>query len=71
VLARTSATQQPRSVTLTRGQPYVLGEWDTVELHDGVVVARADRPPAGPPPVNAPGSVLADAPTVALRLPPR
>jgi hypothetical protein len=68
VLARTSAGQPPRRVPLTRGQPYLLGEWDAVELHTDVTLTRADRPPPGPP-VATPESVLVDAPTVQLRLP--
>ena len=70
VLARTGSAQPPRRVPLNRNQPYVLGEWDEVELHPEVTIGRADRPPGGAPSSAVPDSVLADAPTIALRLPP-
>lgn len=69
VLARTGSANQPRRVSLGRDQPYALGEWDEVELHPEVTLGRADRPPAGTPSSTVPDSVLADAPTIALRLP--
>jgi hypothetical protein len=69
VLARTGSAQQPRRVTLTRDQPYVVGEWDEIELHPEVTIGRADRPSAGVRGSAVPDSVLQDAPTIALRLP--
>jgi hypothetical protein len=68
-VTRSSAAQPPRRVNLTRDQPFVIGEWDEVELHPGVTVGRADRPPSGTPAANSGSSVLQDAPTVAMRLP--
>jgi hypothetical protein len=54
-------------VTLSRGQQYSMGDWDAVELHEGVALTRADRPrPAGP---SDEAPVMAEAPTVAIRLP--
>jgi hypothetical protein len=53
---------------LSRGDSHVLGEMDTVELHEGVELARATRWRNGG--VANPLSVMVDAPTVALRLPP-
>jgi hypothetical protein len=67
VVVRTGPAAQPREVALTAGQSHALGEWDAVRLHDGVELRRADRPPAGAA-VPVPGSVMSDAPTVALRL---
>ena len=69
VLARTGGGQTPNRVTLTRERASALGEWDEVEMYPGITVGRADRPPAGTPPSSAPNSVLADAPTIAMRLP--
>jgi hypothetical protein len=69
VLARTGSAQSPRRVTLTRDQPYVVGEWDEIELYPEVTIGRADRPSAGSSGAAVPESVLQDAPTIALRLP--
>jgi hypothetical protein len=69
VLNRTSWSQPPRRVNLSREQAHVLGEWDEVELYMEVTVGRADRPPAGAVRNSVPDSVLQDAPTIALRLP--
>ncbi|HEX6499817.1 MAG TPA: FHA domain-containing protein [Micromonosporaceae bacterium] len=67
VLARSGPDAAPRRITLTRGQPYLLSEWDTVLLHDSVELGRADRwtGHSGAQPT----SVLADAPTMAIRVP--
>lgn len=69
VLGRTSVTAPPRRVTLTRDQPYVVGEWDEIELHPEVTIGRADRPPSGSRGQAVQNSVMADAPTIAMRLP--
>ena len=50
-------------------QPQPVGERDAVRLHDRVEIGRADRPGGGSGPAPGMGSVMADAPTVALRLP--
>ncbi|MER7005720.1 FHA domain-containing protein [Dactylosporangium sp. NPDC000555] len=71
VLARTGPTAAPREIELNRGEPKGLGEWDEVEIYPEITVGRADRPPADAPKGSAPNSVMADAPTMALRLPPR
>ncbi|WP_432977390.1 FHA domain-containing protein [Dactylosporangium sp. CA-233914] len=70
VLARTGPTATPREVELNRGEPAAMGEWDEVEIYPEITVGRADRPPADAPTGGAPNSVMADAPTIALRLPP-
>jgi hypothetical protein len=49
------------------GQPHPVGEWDTVQLHEGVELRRGDRPATEP--VAGAASVMGDAPTMALRLP--
>lgn len=56
------------TVQLPSGTPYPLAPWDTVALHEGVVIARADR--SRPRPFDGPGSVMGDAPTIAMRHPP-
>ncbi len=56
-------------VHLGGGPPYPLKPWDTVELYDGVVLARADRSLTRS--AGGPGSVMGDAPTIAMRPPPK
>lgn len=53
-------------VRLNRGERRVLGEHDVAELYDGVELARPGR--WGPGGAAQPGSVMADAPTMAMRL---
>jgi hypothetical protein len=68
VLSRPGPRAAPRPVGLSLEQPYVLGEWDLVQLHQGVEVCRTDRQSAS----GGPGqqhSVMGDAPTMAMRLP--
>jgi hypothetical protein len=55
-------------VRLVSGQPYRLGEQDAVELSDGIQIARAGALSAAKA-AGAPGSVMADAPTVAIEMP--
>jgi hypothetical protein len=67
LLLRGGPGEAPRRAPLNRGETAPLGEWDTVELYDGVELGRADRsagPVAGAPTV----SVMAEAPTQAMRL---
>jgi hypothetical protein len=52
-------------VHLTNGAPYLLGPSDTVELHSGVVLARADRIPGTT--VGGQSSVMGEAPTMTIR----
>jgi hypothetical protein len=54
-------------IQLAGGVPYPLKPWDTVELHAGVVVSRADRTHARS--AGAGGSVMGDAPTISMRPP--
>lgn len=69
VLSRTAAGSPPGRIRLTRGERRPLGEWDTVELHSGVELADA-RHWRGSGTVDT-SSTLAEAPTMAMRLPPR
>jgi hypothetical protein len=65
----TVRTQGPygpgEQVQLAGGAPYPVGPTDTVELHAGVVVVRADRIPPGL--LHSGGSVMGDAPTMTMR----
>jgi hypothetical protein len=70
VMARTGPTAAAREIDLKRGEPQAMGEWDEVEMYPEITVGRADRPPAEAPTGGAPNSVMADAPTIAMRLPP-
>jgi hypothetical protein len=51
---------------LPQGQPYRLGDRESLELHDGVEITRYGAVAA---PGAAPRSVMTEAPTVAIRLP--
>lgn len=53
---------------LPAGQARRLGDRDVLELTDGVEVARAGTA-AGSSDATAPGSVMIDAPTIAIRMP--
>jgi hypothetical protein len=67
VLQRTGPAEAVRRVPLNRGDGGTLGEWDTVELYEGIELGRADRgagPVAGAPTV----SVMTEAPTQSIRL---
>ncbi len=67
VLLRKAPGDTPRRAPLGHGEGTTLGEWDTVELYEGVELGRADRtagPVAGAPTV----SVMAEAPTQSIRL---
>ena len=68
VLVRTGPAERSRPVPLTAGQSRSLGEWDTVRLHEGVELRRADRPGTGRAGTAA-ASVMSEAPTVSMRLP--
>jgi hypothetical protein len=52
-------------VHLKGGAPHLLGPGDWLELHTGVVLARADRLPAPSP--GGQGSVMGEAPTMTFR----
>jgi predicted component of type VI protein secretion system len=67
LVRRTGPTEAPVTEKLTKGQNKQLGEWDIVVLYEGVEIGRADRLPARSPAVT-PSSVMADAPTQALRI---
>jgi hypothetical protein len=69
VLSRSGPRDAPRPIGLPRDRPHPLGEWDLVQLHQGVEVSRADRMSAQSAPPNQPESVMGEAPTVAMRLP--
>ncbi|NJP32221.1 FHA domain-containing protein [Micromonospora thermarum] len=61
-----SMTEAER-IPLKPQQSRVLAEGDMVELYPGVQVGRPDELPAGAP--YTPASVMAEAPTMAMRLP--
>jgi hypothetical protein len=67
LLLRTGPGEPPRRAQLHRGETASLGEWDTVELYEDVVIGRADRS-AGPVPGAPTASVMAEAPTQSIRL---
>jgi hypothetical protein len=67
VLLRTGPGEGLRRAQLTRGEGTALGDWDTVELYEGVELGRADRA-AGPVPGAPTNSVMTEAPTQAMRL---
>jgi hypothetical protein len=69
VLTRAAANAEAERIRLVRDEPRPLGEWDVVELYTGVEVCRSVSPLADLAPDVEPSSVLADAPTVAMRLP--
>ncbi|MEV1147162.1 FHA domain-containing protein, partial [Micromonospora sp. NPDC049799] len=54
-------------IPLAPQQSRVLGEGDMVELYPGVQIGRPGELPAGAP--YTPASVMAEAPTMAMRLP--
>lgn len=69
VLTRTGPDAAPAPVELQRGQRRVLSAWDRVELHTGVELADARHwRPSGPADSS---STLAEAPTMAFRIPPQ
>jgi hypothetical protein len=67
IRTRTGPYSSAEEIHLSGGPPYLLKPWDSVELHPGVLLSRADRGmhrSAG----NL-GSVMGDAPTIAMRPP--
>ena len=48
VNVRSEAGAPARVEAMVKGQPRTLGEWDGVELAEGVEIGRADRVPGGP-----------------------
>ena len=58
---------EPDRLPLAPQQSRVLGAGDIVELYPGVQIGRADELPTGAP--FTPTSVMAEAPTMAMRLP--
>ena len=69
VLGRSGPRDAPRPVGLPRERAHALGEWDLVQLHQGVEVSRADRVSGQAAAPSQPESVMGEAPTVAMRLP--
>jgi hypothetical protein len=67
IFARPGPGAPPKAVQLTSGQSHTLGEWDVIRLHQTVEISRADRLPDRAP-TGSPESVMADAPTMAMRL---
>lgn len=66
---RTDPSQPATVERLNRGAPFRLGELDSVELAEGVEIARADLL-TGRASGAQPSSVMQDAPTMAIRMPP-
>jgi hypothetical protein len=62
VRSRTSPYSQADVVQLSQGPAYLLKPWDSIELHDGVILTRADR--ALTRSAGSAGSVMGDAPTM-------
>ncbi|HKT06180.1 MAG TPA: FHA domain-containing protein, partial [Rugosimonospora sp.] len=67
LLQRSGPGEEPQRTALRNGETAPIGEWDTVEIFEGVELARAIRS-AGPPPGSPTTSVLTEAPTQAIRL---
>lgn len=67
-LVRPGPATVARREPLISGQPQTLDEWDAVELFEQVEVGRADRVVSVAAHAQ-PGSVMVDAPTIAMRLP--
>jgi FHA domain len=70
ILGRSGPRDAPRPTGLSHDRAYPLGDWDLIQLHQGVEVSRADRP-GGPAGRAQPESVMGDAPTMSIRLPPQ
>jgi hypothetical protein len=68
IVTRSGPGAPPQNAQLTNGQSRSVGEWDIIRLHQTVEIGRADRLPDRAPAVT-PDSVMADAPTMAIRLP--
>jgi hypothetical protein len=66
IYARSGPFSPAEPLQLGGGAPYPMKPWDTVELHRGVVIGRADRNLARS---AGPTSVMGDAPTIAIRPP--
>ncbi len=67
LLGRAGPGDAPRRSPLGRGETAPLGEWDRVELYQDLEVGWATRS-VGPVPDGPAGSVMAEAPTQAMRL---
>jgi hypothetical protein len=68
ILTRSGPGAPAQPVQLTNGQSRNVGEWDIIRLHASVEIGRADRLPDRSPAVSR-DSVMADDPTMAMRLP--
>lgn len=67
VHSRNAPYDRAEAIHLGGGPPFPLKPWDTVELHEGVVLCRADRGVPGS--AGGGGSVMGDAPTISMRPP--
>lgn len=67
VRSRNSPYGAPDLVHLSGGAPYPLKPWDAIELHDGVLLTRADQGMLRS--ASGLGSVMGDAPTISMRPP--
>jgi hypothetical protein len=66
VIRRGGSTSDADRLTLRRDQPHALTAEDIVELYAGVELARSGRWSSGG--TAQPASVMAEAPTVAMRI---
>jgi hypothetical protein len=67
MLQRSGPDREIKRSPLRNGETAPVGEWDAIELFEGVELGRAIRS-AGPPPGAPKISVLTEAPTQAIRL---
>ncbi len=67
IRSRTSPFGPTNEVRLTGGEPYATTPWDSIELHERVVLVRSAMAMHLYRPVAGSSSVMADAPTIALR----
>jgi hypothetical protein len=65
IRSRTSPYSVADRIQLAGGPAHPLKPWDTVELHDGVMVCRADRVLSAT--AGGGDSVMGDAPTISMR----
>jgi hypothetical protein len=68
VMSRSGPRAAPRPIGLPHDRAHPLGEWDFVQLHQGVELSRADRQSAADGMAQQ-QSVMGDAPTMAIRMP--
>jgi hypothetical protein len=68
VMKRNGPDEAGKRVTLAREEPYQLGDWETVVLHEGVELGRSGFRWSGAVDTTT-ASVMAEAPTIAMQIP--